>query len=139
MFYTIDEDNKIVNIIRFIYGRRDWINILKKTEKQKPQALTPQRHTMKNTNSIDEIIELIAASKDKKQIQEYLKSLLTSSETKNVSQRWKILKGLYEGKSQRKVAEELGVSLCNVTRGARELKQPDSGLRKFLKRYFERL
>ena len=28
MFYTIDEDNKIVNVIRFLYGRRDWINIL---------------------------------------------------------------------------------------------------------------
>ena len=32
MFYTIDEENKIVTIIRFLYGRRDWINILKKTE-----------------------------------------------------------------------------------------------------------
>jgi plasmid stabilization system protein ParE len=31
MFYTIDENNKIVNIIRFLYARRDWNNILKKS------------------------------------------------------------------------------------------------------------
>jgi len=28
MFFTIDENNKIVNVIRFLYGRRDWKNIL---------------------------------------------------------------------------------------------------------------
>jgi plasmid stabilization system protein ParE len=32
IFYTIDEDNKIVNVIRFLYGRRDWKNILLKIE-----------------------------------------------------------------------------------------------------------
>ena len=89
-------------------------------------------------NSIDEISELLAASKDKSQITEYLKSLLTPSEMRGIALRWEILKGLYEGKSQRKVAEELGVSLCNVTRGAKELKLSDSDLRKFLKRYFKK-
>jgi plasmid stabilization system protein ParE len=29
LFYTIDEKDKIVNIVRFLYGRRDWKNILK--------------------------------------------------------------------------------------------------------------
>ena len=28
IFYTVDEDNKTVNVIRFLYGRRDWKNIL---------------------------------------------------------------------------------------------------------------
>ena len=32
LFYTIDEENKIVNIIRFLYGRRDWKNILMKNK-----------------------------------------------------------------------------------------------------------
>jgi plasmid stabilization system protein ParE len=31
IFYTIDEDSKTVNVIRFLYGSRDWINILKET------------------------------------------------------------------------------------------------------------
>ena len=27
-FYTIDEQNKVVNVERILYGRRDWIHIL---------------------------------------------------------------------------------------------------------------
>lgn len=34
MFYTIREDTKMVNVIRFLYGRRDWKNILKTNEIQ---------------------------------------------------------------------------------------------------------
>ena len=32
MFFTVDEDAKMVNVIRFLYGRRDWKNILKTEE-----------------------------------------------------------------------------------------------------------
>ena len=32
MFFTIDENEKIVNVIRFMYGRRDWKNILSNSE-----------------------------------------------------------------------------------------------------------
>ena len=32
MFFTIDENNKIVNVIRFLYGRMNWQTILKKNE-----------------------------------------------------------------------------------------------------------
>jgi hypothetical protein len=28
MFYKIDENEKKVHVIRFLYGRRDWKNIL---------------------------------------------------------------------------------------------------------------
>jgi plasmid stabilization system protein ParE len=28
MFYTINEDEKMITVIRFLYGRRDWKNIL---------------------------------------------------------------------------------------------------------------
>ena len=29
IFYIIGEDNKYIKIVRFLYGRRDWMNILK--------------------------------------------------------------------------------------------------------------
>jgi len=29
MFFTVDEEEKLVTVIRFLYGRRDWKNILK--------------------------------------------------------------------------------------------------------------
>jgi len=32
MFYVVDEDEKIVTVIRFLYNRRDWKNILRANE-----------------------------------------------------------------------------------------------------------
>jgi len=29
LFYTIEEDKKVVSIIRIMYARRDWINLLR--------------------------------------------------------------------------------------------------------------
>ena len=29
MFFSVDEEEKAVNVVRFLYGRRDWKNILK--------------------------------------------------------------------------------------------------------------
>ena len=29
IFYIIDDDNKHLKIVRFLYGKRDWMNILK--------------------------------------------------------------------------------------------------------------
>jgi addiction module RelE/StbE family toxin len=29
IFYIVDDDNKHINIIRFLYNKRNWINILK--------------------------------------------------------------------------------------------------------------
>jgi plasmid stabilization system protein ParE len=33
MFFKINKDERIVNVIRFLYGRRDWKNILKNNNK----------------------------------------------------------------------------------------------------------
>jgi plasmid stabilization system protein ParE len=35
MFYTIDEDNNTVNVIRFLYGHRDWKRILEIDDSEK--------------------------------------------------------------------------------------------------------
>jgi plasmid stabilization system protein ParE len=32
MFYTVEDEDKCVNIIRFLYGRRDWINLFRKDD-----------------------------------------------------------------------------------------------------------
>ena len=31
IFYIIEDDNKCINIVRFLHSRRNWMNILKKT------------------------------------------------------------------------------------------------------------
>ncbi len=62
----------------------------------------------------------------------FLTELMTSSELSALSKRWQILIMLSEGKTQRDIAEELNVSLCKVTRGAKILKNPNTILSKVL-------
>ena len=33
-FYVVDEQNKIVHLVRFLYGKRDWISILRAEEER---------------------------------------------------------------------------------------------------------
>ena len=66
-------------------------------------------------------------------VEHLLRELLTKSEAEKLSLRWDIVRLLSAGKSQRTIAHQLGVSLCKITRGARELKRKGSTL----KRVFE--
>ena len=56
----------------------------------------------------------------------FLEEILTPAERKDLALRWELMRRLMDGDAQRQIAEELGVSLCKITRGARILKQTDS-------------
>jgi TrpR family trp operon transcriptional repressor len=63
----------------------------------------------------------------------FLKELLTPGEVRDITLRWKLLELLADGVSQRKIAEELKVSLCKITRGSRILKQKGAVTSRVLK------
>lgn len=71
--------------------------------------------------SLDEISEILSIM-TKAEINTFLNEMLTSAEINTLSKRWRILKLLSAGITQREIAKELGVSLCKVTRGAKILK-----------------
>ncbi|HPN10625.1 MAG TPA: Trp family transcriptional regulator, partial [Spirochaetota bacterium] len=48
-----------------------------------------------------------------------------------------LVKLLHEGMSQRKIAERLGLSLCKITRGSRELKKSRSPFKAMLEKLQE--
>jgi len=77
-------------------------------------------------NELDELSSVIASIKEPEKIRTLLDELLTQAELRNLSLRWKLMKMLKKGLSQRKIASELGISLCKITRGSRILKDPDS-------------
>jgi TrpR family transcriptional regulator, trp operon repressor len=52
----------------------------------------------------------------------FLEEILTPAERKDLALRWKLMEMLQEGIPQRKIASELGISLCKITRGAKILK-----------------
>jgi TrpR family trp operon transcriptional repressor len=84
---------------------------------------------------IAEIAELLARVQDPRLIAAFLKSLLTRRELEEVDGRWELVKRLARGESQRAIARRLGMSLCKITRGSRELKKRNSAFRRVLSEY----
>ena len=85
-----------------------------------------------NIDAIDEICGLLAQINDKKLIYEFFGCLFTAAELKDFSNRWHLVKELDAGTTQREIAKKYNMSLCNITRGSRELKKEDSAFKKIL-------
>ena len=86
---------------------------------------------MENIKEISNILNKLNSSKD---INNFLLEILTKSEVGTLSKRWRILKMLAEGKTQRDIAKILNVSLCKVTRGSKILKDEKSIISRYLKK-----
>lgn len=72
--------------------------------------------------SLKEISRAVAAATDERDLEIFLRSLLTPKEIEDVSSRWEIFKQLKDGVTQRQISKNLGVSLCKITRGSKEMK-----------------
>ena len=83
--------------------------------------------------NLKELAKAITKLKDDKEILKFLTELLTESEINVLSKRWRILKMLEAGSTQREIAKSLGVSLCKVTRGSKILKDKNAVTTKLLK------
>jgi TrpR family transcriptional regulator, trp operon repressor len=86
----------------------------------------------KKTKSMHEIARALAATNDQRYILRFLYSLLTPNEIHEISSRWELVKRLDQGHSQRQIARQLGLSLCKITRGSRELKKKDSPFKRMI-------
>lgn len=90
-------------------------------------------------DNFEELIDIFSKEKDRKQVRKLFEEILTPAELEDISKRWFIMKELYRGKAQRKIAKEMEVSLCKITRGARILKKDDSKYRAILSAMFDDL
>ncbi len=84
-------------------------------------------------NSIQEISKLINNINSDVDVFNFLTEILTPAEVETLSKRWRILKMLSDGRTQRDIAKELNVSLCKVTRGSRILKDKNAIVSKLIK------
>lgn len=83
--------------------------------------------------SLEEISGILSIM-DKKEITDFFKELLTSSEIRTLSKRWQVVKMLATTEcTQREVARSLHVSLCIVTHGAKILKIPNATVKRYIK------
>jgi len=72
------------------------------------------------------VARLFAGIDDPRRMQRFMDELLTPAELRDLVLRWRLLQRLHAGEPQRRIADDLGVSLCKITRGSRILKQPGS-------------
>ena len=82
--------------------------------------------------NLKELSLTLSRVKDNALIEEFLRCLLTPAEIADVAGRWALVKALRKKKSQREIAKDLGVSLCKITRGSRELKKDNSAFARIL-------
>ncbi|HRY54571.1 MAG TPA: Trp family transcriptional regulator, partial [Spirochaetia bacterium] len=73
------------------------------------------------SDNIAEMSRALSGS-DPALVEQFLYSLFTPSEADEMAKRWALVKRIAEGIPQRDIAKELGLSLCKITRGSRELK-----------------
>lgn len=85
-------------------------------------------------NRLGEISRVLGGIEDPRLIRGFLKSILTEKEIRDISSRWELVKLLESGMSQRTIARRLGLSLCKITRGSRELKKRNSPLKRVIGR-----
>jgi len=84
---------------------------------------------------LNELAEALARADDPRLIKSFLESLLTENEVTDISSRWTLVRLIARGMSQRTISRELGLSLCKITRGSRELKKDDSPFAHMIRLY----
>jgi TrpR family trp operon transcriptional repressor len=81
---------------------------------------------------IDALAEVLIGIRDKGFMVRFLQEILTPAEIETLVLRWELVKLLYKGVPQRQISQRLGISLCKITRGSRELKKEGSAIREVL-------
>lgn len=71
---------------------------------------------------VQQIATMCMRAQDQKMMESWLRDLLTPGEIEEIAERINIFAALLEGKTQREVADELGISVTTVNRGAKEMK-----------------
>jgi TrpR family transcriptional regulator, trp operon repressor len=81
-------------------------------------------------NNLNQICRRLAETENPDEIKLFLDSLFTPAELADLDSRWELAKRLLRGDTQRKIAKDLRLGLCKITRGSKELKKPNSVLKK---------
>ena len=82
--------------------------------------------------NVSDLARTLSKTTDSALIEDFLRCLLTPSEIAGIAARWALVKALKIKMPQREIAKHLGLSLCKITRGSRELKKPNSAFERIL-------
>jgi len=82
----------------------------------------------------DDIAQAFCSITDLRTMRRFISELFTAAEIKDITLRWHLMQMLLEGVAQRRIADDLGISLCKITRGSKILKKKDSVSRRILEK-----
>lgn len=88
-----------------------------------------------HSSAIQELAAVLLAIKDKQLMERFISEIMTPAEIETFALRWESVKLLYRGVPQREISRRLGISLCKITRGSRELKKASSAIKTLLDQY----
>lgn len=83
-------------------------------------------------DNLSEIIDIFSRTTDKREMRSLFEDVFTDAERTDIAKRWYIFKELYKGTPQRKIAKDMEVSLCKITRGSKTLKNDQSVIKRVL-------
>ena len=84
-------------------------------------------------HAFEAVAEVLVSITSAEEMRVFLKELLTPGEIRDITLRWRLLELLAEGVPQRRIAEELKISLCKITRGSKIMKQKGAVTSRVLK------
>ncbi|MHC6203221.1 Trp family transcriptional regulator [Breznakiellaceae bacterium SP9] len=84
--------------------------------------------------NLQELSAVLAHVTDSGLIEAFFRCLLTPAEAADIAARWALVKELEAKTPQREIAKRLGISLCKITRGSRELKKPNSAFKRIIEK-----
>ena len=76
---------------------------------------------------------LVQVSKDEHIFEHFIKDILTPKELDNLGTRWQVVQRLAKGEKHRDIADALDLGVATVTRGSREMRKEEGGIRKALR------
>ena len=82
--------------------------------------------------SEEDIISVFSSIRDRDEMNRFFHEILTQSEIQNLALRWELMKRLKQGIPQRKIASDLRISLCKITRGSKIVKKRSSIVNQYL-------
>jgi TrpR family trp operon transcriptional repressor len=81
---------------------------------------------------INKVIKIFSEVHDPAVMRKLFNEIFTPAEIQDVALRWRLMEMLDKGIPQRKIASDLGISLCKITRGSKILKKRNSLSKKIL-------
>lgn len=88
-------------------------------------------------DNLSEIIDIFSRTTDKREMRSLFEDVFTDAERTDIAKRWYIFKELYKGTPQRKIAKDMEVSLCKITRGSKTLKNDESVIKRVLSELYD--